>query len=131
MKIYYHVDAVNKTIYGTGVMTKDEVLAHFSPYPKMAKYVDVLCGGLPEKIAFTSKVVCRDGDEFDVVYGKKLVQAKLAAKKHMKTIRIIKRVRFVMEEISRVLPEVAGYHLAKYGNIEADLVDYFGFEVDE
>lgn len=128
MKVIYGVNKASKTVYGTGIVTKDELLAHFSPYPNMIKYVDVLCGGLPNKIVFTSRAVCQDGDEFDVEYGKKLVHAKLALKKHDKVIRMIEKIRSTMSEISKVLPEVAGYHLVKYGNIETDFVDYFGFE---
>ena len=80
----------------------------------------------PFTIRATAK--CKDGDEFNEEFGKKLVEAKINKKRHEKSLRYAAKILDAMNRISGKTLRLYKKHLCKTEHINRDLIEYFGME---
>lgn len=71
---------------------------------------------------------CADDDEFDEVYGKKLVEAKIYKKLHEKIQKALCRASDDMLNTVRKFTEEAVRHGKKVDGIQKDMKEYFNME---
>lgn len=133
--IKYIVKPEDKMVVGIYELTDPELFDELSNFTSLEREIVrdiILFSNRTDDNTFnvTIKAVakCHGDDVFDEKYGKKLVEAKIARKRH---IIIRKHLSVICDEIYELESKLRGLYRNHYGklyHINKDLSEYFGLE---
>lgn len=84
--------------------------------------------GCNYRIEIKAIAKCSPDDEFDAEYGKKLVEARIWKKYHMRKAMDFEKIMDGISKISKEINMEYARHVKKWMTIDCDLKNYFGKE---